>query len=106
MKIREIICESETLPNENSLGKPIAHSPEALKNFWAWFKGSKVVDENKRPLVMYHGTSADFPSFGYEYADKGGRQCGGWNGDQFGAYSALAEGQAAQQCICDAETDI
>ena len=60
MKIREIICESETLPNENSLGKPIAHSPEALKNFWAWFKGSKVVDSQGRPLVVYHGTDKKF----------------------------------------------
>ena len=70
MFLRELF-EARSLPNENSLGRPITNDPQSLKNFWAWFKGSKVVDENKRPLVMYHGTSADFPSFGYEYADKG-----------------------------------
>lgn len=31
--------------------------------FKAWFKGSKVVDENGKPLVVYHGTAADFSEF-------------------------------------------
>lgn len=71
MRAHEFINEARSLPNENSNGKPIAHTPQALQNFWSWFKGSKVVDANKRPLVMYHGTSADIKQFGYEYADKG-----------------------------------
>ena len=70
MKLRELF-EARSLSNENSNGRPIAHTAEALKNFWTWFKGSKVVDEQKRPLVMYHGTGADIAQFGYEYADKG-----------------------------------
>jgi hypothetical protein len=28
---------------------------KTAKNFAEWFKGSKVVDENGEPLVMYHG---------------------------------------------------
>ena len=67
MRIRELV----EARNENSVGRPITHNAATLSNFWAWFKGSKVVDSAKRPMVMYHGTAADFPHFGYEYADKG-----------------------------------
>ena len=28
-----------------------------------WFADSKVVDENGKPLVVYHGSDADFYSF-------------------------------------------
>lgn len=31
--------------------------------FKQWFGNSKVVDENGEPLVVYHGTSADFSAF-------------------------------------------
>ena len=31
--------------------------------FKKWFGNSKVVDENGNPLVMYHGTTADFTEF-------------------------------------------
>lgn len=31
--------------------------------FKRWFGDSKVVDENGRPLVVYHGTTADFEAF-------------------------------------------
>jgi len=31
--------------------------------FQAWFKGSKVVDSRGKPLVVYHGTTADFERF-------------------------------------------
>ena len=59
MKLRELF-EAKKLPNENSLGQPIAHTEEALKNFWNWFNGSKVVDSQGRPLVVYHGTNKKF----------------------------------------------
>lgn len=39
----------------NSNGDRIAKSKEALTNFWRWFGDSKVVDEQGRPLVVYHG---------------------------------------------------
>ena len=38
--------------------------------FKAWFAGSKVVDENGEPLVVYHGTKSDFGIFDLT---KGGR---------------------------------
>lgn len=47
----------------NSNGDRIAKSAEALTNFWRWFGDSKVVDEQGRPIVMYHGTNAVFDEF-------------------------------------------
>jgi hypothetical protein len=34
--------------------------------FKRWFKDSKVVDENGKPLVMYHATTSDFSKFDTE----------------------------------------
>ena len=34
--------------------------------FKRWFGDSKVVDENGEPLVVYHGTNADFNEFSYD----------------------------------------
>jgi hypothetical protein len=76
MNLRELFEARRALPNENSNGKPIAYNDTALANFWAWFKGSKVVDEHKRPLVMYHGTNADFTRFSYEHASVGAAEYG------------------------------
>jgi hypothetical protein len=39
----------------NSNGKPIAFTEEGLRDFWAWFGDSKVVDAEGRPLVVYRG---------------------------------------------------
>ena len=50
-------------PTKNSDGQPIAKSEPALRNFWNWFGDSKVVDDNGRPLVVYHGTGAKFDTF-------------------------------------------
>lgn len=47
----------------NSNGDRIAKSKEALTNFWRWFGDSKVVDEQGRPIVMYHGTYSTFDTF-------------------------------------------
>lgn len=40
----------------NADGNRIAKSAEALRNFYNWFGNSKVVDEQGRPLVVYHGS--------------------------------------------------
>ena len=37
-------------------------APDTLA-FKQWFKGSKAVDEEGNPLVLYHGTTADFNEF-------------------------------------------
>ena len=44
---------------ENSQGQKIPQ-PTNFKN---WFGGSKVVDEQGKPLVVYHGTTADIKEF-------------------------------------------
>ena len=44
-------------PRLNSNGKPIAQTDEGIRNFWKWFAGSKVTDDQGRPLVIYHGTA-------------------------------------------------
>ena len=49
----------------NSNGDRIAQSEPALRNFWAWFGNSKVVDKKGRPLVVYHGTGREFDTFDY-----------------------------------------
>ena len=50
----------------NSNGDRIAKSAEALENFYRWFGDSKVVDEQGRPLVVYHG-GGKFDTFKYSY---------------------------------------
>ena len=47
----------------NSNGDRIAQSKEALENFYRWFGDSKVVDEQGRPLVVYHGSDSNFEVF-------------------------------------------
>lgn len=36
---------------------------ELNDNFWKWFGDSKVVDNQGKPLVVYHGTNKSFNSF-------------------------------------------
>lgn len=33
------------------------------EKFMSWFQGSKVVDDNGEPLLVYHGTDKDFSRF-------------------------------------------
>lgn len=47
----------------NSLGQPIHHTDDGIKNFHRWFGDSKAVDEHGRPLVVYHGTASDVEHF-------------------------------------------
>ena len=44
---------------------------ERSKNFKNWFGDSKVVDEKGNPLVVYHGTGADFDEFKKKFAKQG-----------------------------------
>lgn len=43
-------------PTINSDGKPIHPTEEGVRNFWKWFKDSKALDGQGRPLVVYHGS--------------------------------------------------
>lgn len=58
-----IVVNGVERPTKNSDGNPIAKSQAALENFWNWFGDSKVVDEDGRPLVVYHGTNEEFEAF-------------------------------------------
>ena len=60
-KTIEVDGKERTVYNSN--GDRIAKSKEALTNFWKWFGDSKVVDEQGRPLVVYHATDAKFDIF-------------------------------------------
>ncbi len=48
--------------------------------FRRWFDGSKVVDGNGRPQVVYHGTDGDFTEFDANRAGKNYRSTGGQRG--------------------------
>lgn len=54
----EIEVDGVKRPTTNSKGQPIHPTEEGVRNFWKWFGDSKVVDEQGRPLVVYHGGSA------------------------------------------------
>lgn len=56
---------------DNSVSRAHAgNDPTKSAAFSSWFGDSKVVDENGAPLVVYHGTNADFDTFD---ASRGGR---------------------------------
>ena len=65
-----IVVDGKERTVYNSNGERIAKSAEALTNFWRWFGDSKVVDEQGRPLVVYHGTNAKFNTFDSEMIGK------------------------------------
>ena len=54
----------------NSNGERINQSAEALTNFYNWFGDSKVVDEQGRPLVVYHGGKSGIKKFDKEKIGK------------------------------------
>lgn len=58
-------------PTTNSNGKPIATTEEGVRNFWKWFGDSKVVDEQGRPLVVYHGTDKSFTKINMRKGSQG-----------------------------------
>ena len=51
-------------------------------NFKKWFgnwdipnnRGSKILDENGEPLIVYHGTGTTINEFKYEYTNQGNDQ--------------------------------
>ena len=58
-----INIDGKERPTTNSNDQPIATTEQGLRNFYKWFGDSKVVDEQGRPLVVYHGTDADINTF-------------------------------------------
>jgi hypothetical protein len=64
------------------------------KAFTDWFGGSKVVDKKGKPLVVYHGTGADFDTFSDTAKAVSGKYHG--NGFYFGDAS-MAQGFAGDE---------
>jgi hypothetical protein len=62
----------------NSLGQLIHPTEAGIVNFWQWFGKSKAVDEQGRPLVVYHGTTAAFDRFDRTKTGKGSSKVGFW----------------------------
>ena len=58
-----IEVDGKLRPTTNSSGQPIHPTEDGIRAFWRWFGDSKVVDDNGRPLVVYHGTPADISAF-------------------------------------------
>lgn len=58
-----VLVDGVDLSAVNSAGKPIHWSVEGVENFWRGFGDSKAVDGEGRPLVVFHGTGADFNEF-------------------------------------------
>lgn len=58
-----IEVDGKLRPTTNSSGQPIYPTEDGIRAFWRWFGDSKVVDDNGRPLVVYHGTPADISAF-------------------------------------------
>lgn len=67
-------------PSHNSAGHRIHPTDEGVQNFWRWFDDSAMVDERGRPVVLWHGTAADFSEFSNEADIKGSM------GDSLGFY--------------------
>lgn len=81
----------------NSNGDRIAMSEPALRNFYKWFGDSKVVDEQGRPLVVYHGTPNKFDTFDVERVGTQGTAEG--NGFYFTTSKKFAQGYAKETWV-------
>jgi hypothetical protein len=54
-----LVIDGVRRPTTHSEGKYIHETEDGIRNFWRWFGNSKVVDEQGRPKVVYHGTNAE-----------------------------------------------
>lgn len=77
-KRARLLREIQMLENPEPEGAP----PIETRNFKNWFgdwtkgEGSKVVDENGRPLVVYHGTGTSIEAFDPAFTGQGNDQYG------------------------------
>ena len=107
MRASEFILEDSTAPDavdgkptRNNQGKLIHHSLSGIRNFWKWFGNSKVVDDQGRPIVVYHGTKSDINSFSPIRTGKGSTIFGDYDIERHGSFTtpdaALAHEFATQ----------
>ncbi len=86
------------------LGGTPSNFNESAKNlmtpqFNAWFKGSKVINSDGTPKIVYHGTGADIQEFKYEFTNKGNDQIG--SGFYFTDHKDTAAGYATTRGTSD-----
>jgi hypothetical protein len=60
---RTIEVDGVRRPIENGKGQLVGRDFKEQQAFWKWFGDSAVKDEQGRPLVVFHGTAADFKTF-------------------------------------------
>lgn len=58
-----MIIDGIDRPRTNSEGAPLHDTEDGLIEFWRWFGNSRATDILGRPVVMYHGTDAEFDHF-------------------------------------------
>lgn len=66
--VREPMAASE---EAGALSRKPSTDQMQTPEFKRWFGDSKVVDANGKPLVVYHGTTADFEAFSNEFVGEG-----------------------------------
>ncbi len=70
LEARQIDAEKEKAKTLRKQARLRARAVESEKNFKAWFGNSKVVDEQGKPLVVYHGSrESGFTEFSTDYID-------------------------------------
>ena len=79
-----------TIHDEGSPVKGNFKKQTETLQFKEWFGKSKVVDEEGKPLVVYHGSTADFTEFSYKFANRNGQADG--RGFYFTDNRSFAEG--------------
>ena len=79
-----------TIHDEGSPVKGEFKKQTETLQFKEWFGKSKVVDEAGKPLVVYHGSTADFTEFSYKFANRNGQADG--RGFYFTDNRSFAEG--------------
>jgi len=62
-EIRQLLQEASQQPEIDPQTGTVLEQEAMPGNFKEWFAGSKVVDDNGDPLIVYHGTSEDFDGF-------------------------------------------
>lgn len=89
-----VTVDGKERPALNSNGKPIHPTIEGVRNFWRWFGDSEVVDGQSRPLVVYHGTNAEFTEFSSEFIGDGNGNADWGDGFYFGSTPGIANSYA------------
>ena len=80
----------------NSLGQPIHHTDEGIKNFHRWFGDSTTVDEHGRPKVFYHATNANFDEFNIGVPTMTHTTFGSYESSRHGIFSTPSHNFAQQ----------